>query len=260
MGVTILDENSSAITEKTAVFSAYGLKLIALATMLLDHTGVIILGRCLLSPTVYAEIGSPPSLLILYAILRVIGRLSYPIFSFLLVEGFLKTKSVGKYLLRLGIFAIISEIPFDFSVFGVPLEFSYQNNIITLFISLLMLICMKKTGDKWYFSIPIAVAAAGLTELLHTDYAITIPALVAAFYIFRNVDLYKSVACCAIIVANSFQSYPPYCTVAGLLSLCLIIFGYNGTQGKKLGIKAYAFYPVHLAILGIIAFLILYFR
>lgn len=255
-----MNEKSSAITEKSAVFSAYGLKLIALAAMLLDHIGVIILGRCFISPMSYAGIAAPSALSIIYVILRVIGRLSYPIFSFLLVEGFLKTKNVGKYLLRLGIFAVISEIPFDFAAFSVPLEFSYQNNILTLFICLLMLICMKKSGNKWYFSIPIAVSAAAVTELLHTDYAITIPALVAAFYILRDADVYKFIACGAIIVVHNIQNYPPYCIIAGLLSLCLIIFGYNGTGGKKLGIKAYAFYPVHLAILGVIAFLIIYFR
>ena len=252
-----LNQSFQAISEKTAALPAYALKLIAMAAMLLDHIGAIILDRCFLVPMVEAGISLPAALTLLYGALRVIGRVSYPIFSFLLVEGFLKTRNLRKYLLRLGLFAVISEVPFDFAVFGVPFEFTYQNNILTLFICLLMLICMKKAGDKWYLSLPITAAAAALTAVLHTDYAVTIPVLVAAFYIFREEGMFKFIVCGTIILIANIQSYAPYSIIAGLLALCLIIFCYNGTEGKKLGIRVYAFYPVHLVILGIIAFLIL---
>ncbi|MCI9067722.1 MAG: conjugal transfer protein TraX, partial [Lachnospiraceae bacterium] len=77
------------------------LKWIAVVTMFIDHLGIV------LSPGVSTEV---------WRTMRIVGRIAFPIFCFLLVEGFYHTRDVKKYLLRLGAFALVSELPFDLVV------------------------------------------------------------------------------------------------------------------------------------------------
>lgn len=69
-------------------------------------------------------------------LLRIIGRLSFPIFMFLIEEGYIHTRSVNRYMIRLGVFAILSEIPFDLAFHGELLEFQNQNIFFTLLLGL----------------------------------------------------------------------------------------------------------------------------
>lgn len=107
------------------------LKLIAIITMLIDHIGAAVIARLLI-----AGQGSEMLYKIYYA-MRAVGRVAFPIFCFLLVEGFFYTGSRKKYALRLFGFALLSEIPFDLAFSGKILEFGYQNVFFTLLIGLL---------------------------------------------------------------------------------------------------------------------------
>ena len=135
------------------------LKLIAIFTMLIDHTGATILEKTLMARGMssmysgdaqammqfYADNGL---LFGIYTTMRLIGRIAFPIFCFLLVEGFLHTRNVKKYAVRLALFAAISEIPFDLALFNKTLEFSHQNVFFTLLIGLLTLIGFKTLKEK----------------------------------------------------------------------------------------------------------------
>ena len=91
--------------------SGQSLKFIAIATMVIDHIGLALF---------------PDEL-----IWRYIGRISFPIFAFLIVEGFVHTSDFKKYIGRILLFAIISEIPFNLLVSGKVLDFTHQNVFFT---------------------------------------------------------------------------------------------------------------------------------
>ena len=185
--------------------TTFALKIIAIITMLIDHIAAIFI----------------PQNTWIYIAGRVIGRLAFPIFVFLLVEGFYHTRSVPNYLKRLGIFALISEIFFDLAFYNsffqsssgniktdLPKIFSdnqifdtvvkrfmsYQNVFFTLFIGLatiyFMSIIEKKYKDNMVYvniiNAIITIAACLVAAVLRTDYSYKGVLLIVAFYLFRG--------------------------------------------------------------------------
>ena len=104
--------------------NTFTLKIIAIVSMLVDHIGLVFFPEVMM--------------------FRIIGRISFPIFAYVLAEGIYYTKDITKYMLRLGIFALLSEIPYDLAVMGSVLEFSHQNVFFTLFFAVLMFWAYKK--------------------------------------------------------------------------------------------------------------------
>lgn len=130
--------------------TASSIKVIAMICMFLDHFAASVYQGLILSDRLSSGIcfydsffifnkpmGTPEG--ILYIIMRMIGRISFPIYCFFIVEGFRHTSSKLKYLLRLLIFAAISEVPFDYAIFGTVFYPLYQNVFVTLAIGLAML-------------------------------------------------------------------------------------------------------------------------
>ena len=126
-------------------FNGNQLKLIAVVSMLIDHMAYLFIGVGMLTPALQAG-EEFSALFLLYRVLRAIGRTAFPVFCFLLVEGFLHTKSRRRYAIRLGIFSLISEIPFDLLISGTRLfvDWSSQNVMITLFLGLLMMEVLER--------------------------------------------------------------------------------------------------------------------
>lgn len=126
------------------------IKIIAVIAMLIDHTAAVVMLRQILANGLRnAAMGGQAQIInwlqenaVLYygyQIMRMIGRLGFPIFCFLLVEGFQRTRNVKKYALRLGLFALISEIPFNLAITGNLWHTGYQNVYFTLLLGLLAL-------------------------------------------------------------------------------------------------------------------------
>ena len=106
--------------------SGYWLKLIAVISMLIDHTSAVILEQI-------------PGLEAPAFFMRIIGRAAFPIYCFLLVEGFYHTRSRAKYAGRLFLFALISEVPFDLAFSRRMWDFSSNNVFFTLLFGLLVI-------------------------------------------------------------------------------------------------------------------------
>ena len=148
-----LKDTTTDMKEPVGRKGVYGSTLKLIATMLVDHTAATILERLLaarrLSDAVTGSAMIPyDSLYLTYMIMRLIGRIAFPIFCFLLVEGFVHTRSKWKYTLRLAIFALVSEIPFDLALFGKPFYFGYQNVFFTLLIGMVVMIGFETISEK----------------------------------------------------------------------------------------------------------------
>ena len=161
--IRYMDGNAIASTDlilkkKSKGISGSTIKLVAIITMLIDHIAAICLDNILIKRGLYTLDWSNPEAMnkfmaengLLYnidTIMRSIGRLAFPLFCFLLVEGFLHTRSKWKYSLRLAAFALISEVPFDLAFHAKPFFWGYQSVYFTLLIGLLVLIGLKLISD-----------------------------------------------------------------------------------------------------------------
>lgn len=248
------------VTKKPGLTGSH-LKWIAIITMLIDHIGAALLELGLLPKISNAILGGHSFDYVVADyhfwyrfddILRSIGRLAFPIFCFLLVEGFLHTKDVKKYALRLGLFALVSEIPFDLAFNERLLEVSYQNVFFTLFIGLLVLIGLNYFEEtlpahiSWLRFI-VAITGILFAVFLRTDYDAFGIILIVLLYEFRN---YKVLRCIAGAILMLFNS------TTGFLAF-LLIWLYNGDRGRQLPkYFFYAFYPVHLLLLFLVRILI----
>ena len=245
------------------------LKIIAMVCMLIDHTAAVLFDRILISRgllnAVNASDGGASFLstgntaVIYYAdmIMRAIGRISFPIFCFLLIEGFMHTHDVKKYALNLGIFALVSEIPFDLAFAGKPFYLDYQNVFFTLFIGLVMMIFLQKIDSKaqkdagawqranWKVSVGkllVIVAACAVATLLKTDYSAMGILTIVLMYNMRKNKMYCIGIGCAVLTLLSLNE------ITCFLAMIPVHF-YNGKRGLNLKYPFYAFYPVHLLVL-----------
>lgn len=245
------------------------LKKTACLTMFIDHFfAVLFLGYMNLH---LVDGGWDPRLKLIYRVGRAVGRVSFVLFAFLIVEGFLHTRSRARYLLRLGLFALLSEIPFDLAFSGELVDWTGQNIYWTLFLGVLVLTLWEQLGQ--YRGIPfqiarIAVLLAGCSVafLFSTDYRYMGILLIFAFYLTKDKGLPIQIFSAGLIML--FGMWSSYCiryadsniTVVelfyfsfremyGLFAFPLIAC-YNGERGKQLPKPFYyGFYPVHLLFL-----------
>ena len=235
------------------------LKWIAVIAMVLDHIGVVCIGS-LLEPipdlslySLYtaAVSGSGQQAFLCWTalIFRAIGRIAFPIFCFLLTEGFCHTKSIKKYMGRMAFFALISEIPFDLAIYKTLLYPYHQNVFFTLLIGLAVLYGMKEADLRYltpsysFFLKTVIVFAGCLTGFLfYTDYGFYGVLFIVLLYILRTNKVWQTVF--GVLMAQ-FE----YTAIFAFLP----IWFYNGKPGKSQSrYFFYWFYPVHLLILGAI--------
>lgn len=241
-----IKNNKSLNTNKASNISldASQLKNIAFVSMIIDHTT-----KAFLLPLENNSI-------LLYKvnlILLAIGRIAFPIFLFLLVEGFFKTKSTIKYLRNLFIGAILSEIPFNLFLTG-TIYSQKQNMLFTLSFCLLMLIVIDKSKKiiehsfiNFFFSIMIVNAFVILALIANVDYDYKAILITYIMYLFYNKKILSKFLSYLVV----FSKHPFSC-----LGFILTLF-YNGERGKQNKLLNYLIYPMHLLIIGIIRYIFL---
>lgn len=229
------------------------LKIIAIVTMFLDHIGAAVIENGILKSqdTILAAaiLNTPEGKLwsMTDMGLRTIGRLAFPIFCFLLVEGFLHTRDVKKYELRLLLFGLVSEIPFDLAVFGTWFYPGYQNVFFTLFIGLWVLERYRDAIGQPVKQSLVILAGCGAVTLLKCDYNVVGIILILFFYVFHDNKKLQTIFGGILAAIESLA-----CFGAGMLAFIPIRM-YNGTKGEKnLKYFFYWFYPVHLLFLYIL--------
>ena len=226
------------------ILSAGTLKIIAIVTMLIDHFAAGVYAA-LYEEGFLLRHGLDSHAVEIYNICRDIGRFAYPVFCFLLVEGFFYTKNRFKYMRNLVLFALISEVPFDLCL-KEKIGLEGQNVFFTLAIALGVIWGVTKIKEKWekepvisvFLQGSILLAGCVLAYVLKTDYSYYGIVLVAIFYFYRN---NRFLAC---LVGYVWFLFEPWCFPAFIALLC-----YNGKRGIRLKYFFYAFYPAHLLLL-----------
>ena len=276
------------VPERMRFCSGSFLKTVAVITMLIDHIGAGIVYPMLLNGLTLFSLSFNESVLV-YRILRIIGRTAFPIFCFLLVEGFFHTKNRKLYALNLFVFALLSEIPFDLALIPAN-EFSHtlqigealrtntavyledQSVYCTLFLGFLVIWaieaafagCASVSKDRPSLRTPAYLAGALVSflavlagyfaaDVLYTDYDHKGVILIVIFYLLYRM---RPLALGAAYVYISLFGHNEVFSLPGFV----LMFFYNGKRGYikgKMKYAFYAFYPVHLFLIYVIRTLLL---
>lgn len=222
---------------KRSGISAAVLKWIAVITMVIDHFALAVY----LQTAGYSYD--------VYYIMRKIGRIAFPIYCFLLVEGFFHTRNVYLYLRNCLLFAIVSEIPFDMAVFGEIVYPQGQNVYFTLCIGLVALIVLDRfraeCGVRYaLLRLFVIVLSAYAGEAMDVDYHWKGVLFIIMFYYIRNMQ--EWIRNLAVIGAFAYEVTAPLAVIP--------IHFYNGERGRQMKYLFYAIYPLHLLLFGLIRF------
>lgn len=236
--------------------NAFQLKCLAMFFMLCDHTW----------GTVAVQ----------FPALTAIGRLAFPIFAFQIAEGFCLTHDRKRYLKRMFLFALLSEIPFNLMVSGGPIDPMDQNVLFTFCLALLAMMPLewaKKKGKAPFLGmlivvLPVSYLVGFITMVDYYGYGIL---MVLVFYLFREARfgwIWELVCLFYInweMIGGLVYEVPVFGHTwilpeqgIAVLSL-LLIWLYNGRQGphsKKIQYACYAFYPVHITLLFLLSLLL----
>lgn len=210
------------------------LKLIALVTMTIDHIGLTLFPQVLWW--------------------RLVGRLAFPIYAFLVAEGCLHTRSMPKYLRSMGLMALLCQV-----VYFVAMGSLYQCILVTFSLSIGLCMLLKKAKQEkclcWYLLTALAITTVWfLTEeapllLRHTDYGIDYGFLgvmlpVALFLTPKKI--WKLLVTAGILLLMSATNWVQLPSVLAVVFLAF----YNGARGKhNLKHMFYWYYPIHLVVI-----------
>ncbi|WP_455716234.1 TraX family protein, partial [Anaerosporobacter sp.] len=215
--------------------SVFVLKVIAILAMFIDHIAAV-----------FVDDSTK-----LYLLMRGFGRIAFPIFCFLIVEGYFHTRNVKKYMSRLAAFAIISEIPFDLCFYKELFYWQHQNVFFTLLLGLVAIYAIEELKKRYSASYPksvisqfvVVMLAMTAAWLLCTDYNMLGILIIMAFYINRGDRIQTAISFFIVTICLG--------NVLQLLSVLALIpiYMYNGKKGPSMRYVFYVFYPGHLLIL-----------
>lgn len=244
-----------ATVETKTGLSKGALQTIAVIAMLIDHCAIFCQN------------------ILIYYIMKFIGRIAIVIMSYFVAEGYYKTKNVGRYVLRMGIFAAISQIPYYLYMYGgaIPDSFKYlvklmffnRNVVFTLFVGLCLLTVLK---SGYSYIVKILAFAAAIYLVRCSDWGYTSVLWILGFGMFHG-SVKRQNICMCLVLAISIGRYVPaailgiinarelsialYCiTKLGALLSIPLLAKYNGEKGNVPKWTFYIIYPLHLLILA----------
>ena len=218
------------------------IKIIACVTMVLDH--------------IKYAIPETEGILTNY-----FGRLAFPLYAFLLTEGYVHTKKKKKYYYRMIIFAIISQIPFMLfrTLVG---EWKMLNIMFTLLLGLIAITVYDKEKRK-YISIPIIILLIWMGKILKVDYGWYGVTTVILLYLLKNNKSFIPFSYLLLLIFYYYSRIKSFNFGTEIIlyilfswSSTFIMMIYNGKEGKKLKYFYYIFYPLHMIIIYLISLVI----
>lgn len=232
----------SFLPEKMRVLSGSALKMIAIITMLIDHSALMLLSRY--DPATLPLFSLNGTAYSLYRICRDIGRVAFPIFCFLLIEGFLHTRNRLKYGRNLLLFALISEIPWNFMHTNTWTS-EKQNVFFTLFLGYLACWAIEYFWEKQVMILISLLALLYLSIILNADYGWRGFIFIIILYVLRTDKPAQA-------IVGSCWLYFEWKACFAFISINM----YNGKRGfirgKWMKYLFYLFYPIHITILVIL--------
>lgn len=217
--------------------TSFGLKLLAMFSMIFDHIGLMFMQNNDL----------------LYSCFRIIGRLAFPIFAFQLAVGYSHSKNKEKHIIRMLVFAVLSQLPYLLYVQSAIPGIGHILNIgFTFSLALLGMYIIDNVDDLTY-KILVLMGIFILGCILPVDYGIIGVILCISFYIFRNHKYLNLISASFIVVVKVLieQDLMKYAMIYALLPIYL----YNGKKGldnKFAKYLFYVFYPAHLLLFAVI--------
>ena len=233
------EQGKNMIPDRYKILSGSALKCIALVTMIIDHIQGHLLSNL---DIVLMRLGEIT--VTLNSLLHKIGRIAFPIYCFLLVEGFLHTHDRRKYGANLLLFALISEIPWNLEHNG-TLLYAKQNVFFTLFFGYLGLCCIEALREKPRVQLAALLALTLTATYFRADYGVAGFGFILLLYCLRNHKILQAVLGCCFLSSR---------WIAGLAFIPINL--YNGKRGfirgRFLKYAFYAAYPLHLFIIYLI--------
>lgn len=212
------------------------LKWLAIITMTIDHMGVGFISH-------YNQISATSSPEV-YTMSRLIGRIAFPIFVFLIIQGYQHTSDLRKYLTRLFIFALISEIPFDLMGSNQFFNINHQNIFFTLFIGVGALAALEyfEIKNKIVPQFGVLILSVFTAELLNTDYGWYGVLFILGVGILRDYKIGQTIFGVMMGAGQLLVASVAF----------LPIWFYNGERGRQNKWFFYLYYPAHLFVIYLI--------
>lgn len=249
-------EERVKMKEKRLGLTGFGLKRLAVVSMVIDHTGSFLLRAMMIPYMVDGTLtvgGDSPAVLqkLMWAreLCDILGRIAFPLFCFLMVEGFLHTHDRVKYGLRMAAFALVSEIPFNIAHYQRMFDPRLQNVMFTLAVSIFTLLLISKAEERYrerpglrgLWVVLLTLAGAGAALFARGEYVFLGVFSAVGLYLLRDRGWLRVLGLAPLLVVS------PWTLLAWPLALL-----YNGERGRGCQWFFYLFYPAHfLAFAGL---------
>lgn len=208
----------------------FHIKLLAVVTMVIDHIGIFFFPQ--------------------EFVFRLIGRIAFPLFAWLIANGAYHTRNIRQYIFRIFLLAVISQVPYMMAKRLVDQSSWDLNVLFTLGLGLTAIMFIRKTKN-WLFWILISLMFGLTAQLLHMDYGLIGVLMIVCFYLFFNNFTYmflSQLALTLLLCVHQTEYAAGSIQYFGLFALFFLWF-YNKKEGMKLKYAFYLFYPLQFVVI-----------